>query len=789
MTNLRYIVRSLKRSPGFAIVAVLSLGVSLGLASTTFAILDAVVHPHVPYRDADRLFNVTQAGDGSGHNVTWFDKYVEFRDHARVHQEIALSGFGLWGSVQGGGNTLGRVSVHSVTANYFDLLGVIPARGRLFRTGQDYAEEQRSAVVTESLWRKLFGQREFDAPTMTIGDGTYQVIGIVPPGTPPWVDAWILLPPSVAERPGAYRWLWPVVRLKPGITVEQANATLSLAAERLRQRYGTGDTEFAYRLRSVIPDPLRFKRFHAAMAGAAVAVLLIACGNLVNLMLARGTSRRRDVALQLALGASRSAAVLQVLAEVAVLAVAGGLLGALLSVWGVEILVHRLPPEVELVGSFVPHLSWRVFAFGLTATVLSMALSSLLPALAAARVSPAEPLQDSAGTTTGRTRRAYNPLVIAAVAGSITLLMGAGLLFKAARRVGGYDFGFEPRGLMTGSLWLPRDQREAESADATVHRLLDRLEVIDGVQSAAWTSMVVPEDAGVTSDFGRRLLNLHFYSTVSSGFLQTLGIPVVAGRDFSASDAGGGGVVIVDQDAARRLWPGVDPVGRMIKLGGHDAPEEWYPVVGVARAASLHFESDPDLPPEPNVFLLPNSYAGRSMQFVIRVRHDEARAALELRRVLRDAVPGSGSPYINSWLRGFEQFVNAREFMAGLFAVFGLFALGLCSIGLYGVLSYAVSRRVREFGVRIALGAKPGDVLRLVLREGSVMILAGTAIGGIVAMWFAQLLGYWLYDVNPTDAASLVTAELILIAVSLIACAVPGIRASRADPVEVLRAI
>jgi predicted permease len=787
--DLRYALRTLKRSPGFMIVAVLSLGVSLGLASTTFAILDAVVHPHVPYRDAGRLFDVVQYGDGSGHNVTWFDKYVELRDHARIHEELALCGFGLWGSAQGGGNTLGRVRVDAVTDNYFDMLGVVPVKGRLFRPGLDYGAEQNAAVVTESLWRKLFGEREFDGPTITIGDDAYEVIGITPADMPSWADTWILLPPSVTERAGTNRWLWPVVRLKRGITVEQANNSLALAAERLRERYGTGDTEFAYRLDSVLPDPLRFKRFHGAMAGAAIAVLLIACGNLVNIMLARGTSRRRDVALHMALGASRSAVVLQVLAEVGLVALAGGMLGALLSVWGVEILVHQLPPEVELVGSFMPYLSWRVFAFGLTATAASMALSAVVPALATARVSPAEPLQDSAGTTTGRTRRAYNPLVIAAVAGSIVLLMGAGLLFKAARRVGGYDFGFEPSGLLTGSLWLPRGQRGAETADAVVHRLLDRLQTIDGVTSAAWMSTMIPEDAGVTSDFGRRLLNLHFYRAVSASFLETLGIPIVAGRGFTAGDAGGGGVVIVDQDAVRRLWPGIDPVGRMIKLGGHGAPEEWYPVIGVARAASLYFQSDPDLPPEPNVFLLPNSYTGRIMQFLVRVRGNEARAAMDLRRVLSDAVPGSGLPLIDSWLRGFDQIVAAREFVAGLFALFGVFALGLSSIGLYGVLSYAVSRRVREFGVRVALGAQPADVLRLVLREGSVMILAGVAIGAIVAMWFAQLLGYWLYDVNPTDAASLVTAELVLVTVSLIACAIPGVRATRADPVEVLRAI
>jgi hypothetical protein len=287
--------------------------------------------------------------------------------------------------------------------------------------------------------------------------------------------------------------------------------------------------------------------------------------------------------------------------------------------------------------------------------------------------------------------------------------------------------------------------------------------------------------------FGAPLLNLSYYHTVSPGSLRAFGIPIVAGRDFQSGDAEEG-AAIVGEDAARELWPGVDPVGRMIKLGGVDAPGEWVRVVGVARHASLYFVADPYLAPAHNVFVIPHTYADRDMRFVVRVDDNAAGIAVELGRALQNAVPGAGMPLVHPWLRRFQDMVDAREFMARLFAAFGIFALLLSSVGLYGVLSYAVNRRRREFGVRIALGAQRQHVLRLVLRESSVMILAGIGIGAFLGMWTAQFLEHWLYDVNPTDAVSLVSAELVLIAVSLGACALPGIRATRSNPVEVLRA-
>jgi predicted permease len=767
-------------------VVVISLGLSLGIACTTFAILDAVVHPHVPYREPDRLFSVAQWGDGASHEVGWWEKYLEVRDRAGIHDGVALYTYGYWGDLTGPAATV-RTSVLRVSANFFDLLGVRPVQGRLFRPGGSDAADAPQIVVSEEFWRQAFGEREFLGAAVTVGDATFEVIGVAPAGMS-LGGAWILLPTSVAETGSGTRIARPIVRLREGMSLEQAKQALARAAIRLRREHGMGEDDFAYRLYSVIPDPLRFKRFHAAMAGGAITILLIACGNLVNMMLARGVARRRDVALQMALGAGRHRVMRQVLWEVGLLGVGGGVLGALLAMWGIEILVHSLPPEIRFIGIFQPHLSWRVFLFGLVTTVIAMTLSGALPAAAASRIDPSEPLQDHAGTTTGRVTRSYNPLVITAVAGSIVLLMGAGLLFKAARRVSDYDFGFDPTGLLSVRAWLPAEQRGTPEGHATVGRLMDRLETIPEVDAVAWTSAVIPDKAGVLSDHNRRFLNLRTYRTVSSGFLGTLGIPVMRGRDFTVGDESGSGLVIVDEDAARELWPGIDPVGRMIKLGGIDAAEKWYPVIGVARSASLFFEEDPYLEPQPNVFLLPSAYGGRSVQLVVRVGDDEPRVSAEIKRTLTDLIPGSGMPFVFPWLGYFNDMVDAREFMAGLFGLFGLFALFLSSMGLNAVLSYAVGRRMREFGVRIALGAKRPDILRLVLREGAVLILGGVAIGAVVAMWSAQLLTHWLYDINPTDVVALVGAELVLIVVSLIACAVPGLRATKADPLEILRA-
>jgi predicted permease len=527
------------------------------------------------------------------------------------------------------------------------------------------------------------------------------------------------------------------------------------------------------------------------MAGAALAVLLVACANLANLMFARGIRTRRDLAVRKALGAGKIALVGQALAEAILIAMAGCALGLVLSGWAIDILRTSLPPEVRFVGVLAPHLSWRVFAFALGATTGTLLLFGLAPAIRTSDVDVTEPLKDNAGTTTGRVRGRYSGLVIAEVALSMVLLMGAALLAKAAQHLGSYEFGFDPQDLYRVGVTLPADA----SRDSVTHafdRLQERVRSLDGVQAAATMGWDVPDGLRVVADAaasGRGRLFLRTVRTVSVDFLSTLGIAVIRGRDFTEGDRRGAGAVIVDEEAAKKLWLGEEPVGRMLKLGDASSTRPWLPVVGVARRASFFGPGDPDLPPEPQIYVLQDRPTSRRLDLVFRTGGAAGPTVVAVRREIRALLPDASVAVAVPWLRGFDAQVAARRFITGLFTLFAILALVLTAIGLYGVLAYATSRRMREFGVRIALGARPRDLLNHVMHDGLVMVLAGTGVGALLAMWTAQVLGTWLYDVNPTDVVALLIAETVLFLVAVSACLAPALQATRADPLDVLRAV
>jgi predicted permease len=461
-----------------------------------------------------------------------------------------------------------------------------------------------------------------------------------------------------------------------------------------------------------------------------------------------------------------------------------------------RLVMHRLPPEVADVGAIVLTLNWRVFAWMLAAMALTVVLVGLMPALRMTRVAVGEPLKDGAGTTTGRARR-YSPLIIAEVALSIALLMGAGLLVKAARHVSGYEFGYDATQLLSAWVNLGSDRpRPADSLAQLLRDVMVRVQHVDGVQSAASiTSVLVPGrvvESAVPGGGNRRLL-LHQYTVASPDLLRTLGLQLITGRDFTDGDASAGpGAVIVDESVARRLWPTGGAIGAQIRLGDGPSSAGWMPVIGIVRSASIDFQADPDLAPEPAVYAVVRTDAYRFHRIAIRVAGaaqaaPRASIALEVHRAIAAVAPGaSGS--VSPWQDGFHDFVAGREFIAALFSLFGGLALGLCAVGLYGVLAYTVGQRMREFAIRLALGAARRDVFQLVLHDGAVMVLAGTGIGAVFAMWVAKVLAAWLYGVNPMDAGTLVGAEILLIGISLAACLVPALRAMRAEPLDILRA-
>ena len=785
--DLRYALRSLARSPGYAAVAVLSLGLGLGLVTTMFALIDAVKHPYVPYRDADRLYSVSWRW-GRRLSVKPYDVFTVVRDQSRSFAAV-LPVVPYYVAMAQSGFQEGQVAATVVPGRFFPLLGVRPRLGRTL-TGAD--GDRPVAVVSYEVWRRRFaGRGSLAGATVTIAHRPYDVVGVMPRGMdfPFGSGVWIAMS-DAAERTGAgLLSVTALVKLKPGVTLEEANGELAGLARGLTARYAARGAPFYFIARSLREDPMKLGDIHVAMLGASLAVLLIACANLANLMLARGLAKRREVALRLAIGASRAAVVRQMFVECALLTAGGAAAGVLLSLWGASILSSRVPSDVWYLGIIAPQLSWRVFALAALAAAGSAVLFGLLPAIRVANaVSLDEPLKDGAGTT-GRTRGRYSTLVISEVALALALMMGAGLLLKVVHRLGTIDYNFPARQLLRGyAVGGVSDSASVEERLRFQLAVVAALRSVDGVAgAAASTSPSLPGNA-VTAEMSDSTRMLQGAEVVTPGYLRTLGLPVLQGRDFTDGDLVGNGAVILNSVAAARLYPRGPAVGRMVKLGGPASDAPWVPIVGVCRTALTPGFEETDLRAEPEAYVVRAASVGRGgTRFAVRISGDLNAAIVRLRRKVRSVVP-HGDIDLYPYLYSLQSAVASRAFLAQLFATMGAFALALAAVGIYGVMAYTVTRRLREFAVRVALGAQRGDLLRAVLHDGVVMTLAGTGLGAFVALWTSFFLENVLENVYPTDAVTLVVAETILLAVTFGACLSPALRAAKADPVEILRA-
>jgi putative ABC transport system permease protein len=781
--DFRYALRSLRKSPGFVAVAVLSLGLGLGLTTTMFALLDAVTHPYVPYREPERLFRVQGWFPTKRLSVPSFDVYRAVRDRTRSFESVAPISYE---QVALDGAESADLSAARVPSRYFALLGVTPRVGRVLQDGD---ADRGLVVVSYEVWRqRLAGRRSLGGASLTLGGNVYGVVGVMPRG----MDGGVWFPlSSEAERVGAgLRWTSIVARLGAGITLDAAKADLDALARQLTVLHHAQDAPFAFQLYPLRDDPMRLGDIHYAMLGAGLSVLLIACANLANLMLARGLSKRREIALRLAIGASRGAVVRQMFAECAAITVAGALVGVAFSLWGADILESRVPQDMWWVGVVRPQLSWRVFALTALAAAASAILFGLIPAIRVAwAVSLDEPLKDGAGTT-GRTRQRYSALVMTEVALALILLMGGGLLIKVVRHLASYEFNFAARHLLQGFAFAPEGRDPAPQVRMRFQQeLLAAARGVPGVVDAAAQTDGKAPGGAVTAELtgdSTRVLSMAFFPVVTPAYLRTMGLPVLEGRDFADGDLAGDGVVILNAAGAARLYPRQRPVGRMLKLGGPSSTAAWLPIVGVARSA---IEGRPGQlkSVEPRVYVVRAPDPGRGVRLLIRTGSDEPRIAVAVARRLRSATSARAA-WVVPYLTWYESELRSRNFLAQLFVTMGSFALVLAAVGIYGVLAYAVNRRLREFAVRMALGAQRSDMVKLVLHDGLVMTLAGTGLGAFIALWAANLLEGFLEDVRPTDVRTLVSVEAVLIAVATAACLAPALRAMRADPIEILRA-
>jgi predicted permease len=808
LQNLRYAFRSLARQPLLVVVVVASLGLGIGANTTIYSLANAFLLRPVPAQHPEELVAVyTSESSGELYGSTSHPAYLEMRD-----RNPALSSLAAY--------TVAPMSLtvnsHSqrligalVSGNYFTMLGAAPGHGRLLLPADDAPEAAAVVVVSHGLWTRRFGSNpELVGSRLMVNGHPFQVVGILRPdflsavmGVTP--DLFVPLSATPLANPGSDRleqrggrWLFLMGRLAPDQKIGAVRARMNTIAREMGAQYPNTDSA---RVISVLPESQarlhpRIKgpvtAFMALLATVVALVLLVACANVAGLMLARATTRRREVGVRLALGASRGQIMSQFLVESLVLALLGGAAGWVLAAWGTDLLLAFKPP-LPLDVPIDVRPDGRVLLFTLILSVVTGVLFGLVPALEALRVDPAPAIHEGAqgGLRRSRLRSA---LVVGQVAVSLLLLIGAGLLVRALGRASQLDPGFEVNRTLALSFDLRLHGYDDAKGQGFYRDLLERVRALPQVEAAA-----LDEHLPLGLGSQRSGLAIQGYTpaprehieiagtVVSTGYFETLGIPIVSGRPFDDSDrAGGARVAIVNQAFARRFWPGQEAVGKRINLDTNGGDSTWIEVVGVAGTIKYHNLAEDPLP----FFYVPFAQAyGPAMTLVARVTRDPARELAAMRGVVRsldDDLPVFDAKTMTEHLGITLYPVRLASTVLG---AIGVLALLLAAIGLYGVVAYAVSQRTREIGVRMALGARPLDVLRLIVSHGMRLAGVGLAIGLVLALAVTRLVTGLLYGVSPTDPVTLVAIGALLLSVTLLASWIPARRAARVDPMVALR--
>lgn len=826
--DLRYGFRVLRASPGFTAVAVLSLALGIGANTSIFTVVNAALLRPLPVNEPDRLvfaFNGTQANP---YSTSGYLDYLEYRDKNEVFSDLVT-----YSSITVSARADDQSDLISgliVSGNFFDVLGLRAALGRTFTPEEDTTPNTHPVVViSHGLWERRFGgDPQVIGQQIALNGHAFTVVGVTPAGfngpeilesndiyVPIMMQALVRPPrggfsgdmsPDLLSRRGN-RWLKMIGRLKPGVSFEQAQAGMTTIAAGLAQAYPDSNRNTIGTLFPVSKiDPQGYPQL-LSVAGLLLAVvgivLLIACANVANLLLARASARRREIAVRLAMGASRSRLVRQLLTESLLISLAGGVASLLLALWTIDVLKSATPPDGIFSFTLDYRLDGRVLAFTFALSLATGVIFGLAPALQASRpdLVPALKNEALAGVQGHRRFNLRNALVVAQVALSLVLLIGAGLFLRSLNNAQAIDPGFAADKILDAQLNINLLRYTKAQGQQFYGQVIERIEALPGVESASLARIVPMSGGGRNSGFlihgqqrpdnvnrSERMGLPDNASAVNSNvvglnYFSTMGIPLLEGRDFSAQDNENAPLaVIINEALARRYFAGEDALGKRVSFRGANGP--WSEIVGVVRDSKYRTLGES---PRPTAYMPLAQNHETGMTLHVRTASNPLSVAATVRREVQALDPNLAVTNLQSLSDVVAASLFAARMGAALLAVFGFLALLLAAIGLYGVMSYAVSRRTREIGIRMALGAGTGNVLRLVLKEGLMLVGGGVAAGLIVAAAATRLLASFLYGVSPLDAATFAAIPLVLALVALLASYLPARRAAKVDPMIALR--
>jgi putative ABC transport system permease protein len=811
LQDLRYAVRLLLRTPGFTLLAALTLALGIGANAAIFSVLDAVLLRPLPYGQPERLVFVYSQFPAMSFDRFWTSppEFLDLRQQSKSLEEL---GAYTTGSVNITGEQPVRVKTARVSAGLFDVLGVGPELGRVFTAGEDLPKTEPMLVLSHELWQTAFGGEKSVIGRRVQVDGVDRtVLGVMPPGFDvgnEHVEAWVPLaldPANPGNRGSHYLYL--VGRLKPGISLAAARSELAGLVLRAKNdapnQHSLSPDNHPLKMSSLLDDlvgSVRPKMW--LLMGAVGLVLLIACANVANLLLARAEARQKEIAVRTALGAARGRLIRQFLTESVLLSLVGGAFGLLLAVWGVKAIVATNPDAIPRAGEI--GIDGQVLLFTLAVSVLTGVLFGLAPALhSRASVLFSSLKEGGQRTTAGAGRQLLRrTLVVAEVALAATLVLVGGLLIRSFWLLLQVDPGFDPRGVLTFQIALP-DARYPDDRQviAFYQRLLDQVKGLPGVQSASAAWGLPPkrdilandtEFEGVPKPPAGPIHNVDYWQGVTAGYLDTMKIPVVSGRGFLPSDGPKTpGVVLVNETTAKLFWPGQDPLGKRLRApAALDQPLPWLTVVGVVKdvkQGGLEAKTGTEV-----YFLhaqMPETlgFTTDDMYLVIRTSGDPLALVGSVREQVRALDPTLPLAEVRSLEKVVFESVAQPRFMTRMALLFAVVALALAAVGTYGVLSYSVEQRTQEIGVRMALGAQARQVLGMVLGQGVRLVAIGLVVGLAGALALRQILAGMLFGVAPTDPTIFASVIVVLSSVSLAACYLPARRATRISPMVALR--